>query len=64
MKVSNKIFNDINYTSMDFNVFNRMLVVGDFAGYLMTMYFNNHYGDIEEEGISYKKKSIDIPLAH
>lgn len=62
MKVSNKIYNDINFTALCYNGSSKMLIVGDFGGYLMTMQFNKIYGDIEEEGISFKKKVEPISL--
>jgi hypothetical protein len=57
ISVTNRIYNDINFSAISYNLITKMLVAGDHGGYLMTMHFNTVFGDIEEEGYSYKDKN-------
>lgn len=47
-KITNKIYNDIQFKCMTFNSTYNNLFLSDFGSYLMRLSFNCNYGDIEE----------------
>ena len=55
MKITNRISNDVDYSALCFNEMSETLVVSDHGGFLMAMSFQDKFGDIEEEGISFKE---------
>lgn len=56
MKVNNRIYNDANFVALAFNQSTTSLIASDFGGFLMSLTFNENYGDLEEEGISFKQQ--------
>ena len=58
MKITNRLYNDSPYLAICFNEECSLIVCSDHAGYLITMLLNEVFGDTEEEGITYKKKSM------
>lgn len=56
MKINNQIYNDANFVAFTFNQSTNALIASDFGGFLMSLTFNENYGDLEEEGISFKQK--------
>lgn len=54
-KITNKIYNDIQFKCMCFNPAFNNLFLTDFGAYLIRLTFNATYGDIEEEGITHDR---------
>jgi hypothetical protein len=54
-KVTNKIYNDIQFRCMCFHPAFDNLFLSDFGAYLTRLSFNASYGDIEEEGITHDR---------
>ena len=52
-KITNKIYNDIQFKCMTFNSTYNNLFLSDFGSYLIRLSFNSNYGDIQEEGTTY-----------
>lgn len=55
MAVTNRIYHDANYSFICYNHLGNTIIAADYAGYLITMVFHEGYGDMEEEGVSYKQ---------
>lgn len=55
-KLTNKIYNDIQFKTMCFNPAYNNIFLADFGAYLIRIAFNPTYGDIEEEGIMHDKQ--------
>jgi len=45
-KITNKIYNDIQFKCMTFNSTYNNLFLSDFGSYLIRLSFNSNYGDI------------------
>lgn len=54
-KITNKIYNDIQFKCICFNPTFNNLFLSDFGAYLIRISFNTTYGDIEEEGITHDR---------
>lgn len=55
-KITNKIYNDIQFKCMSFNPTFNNLFLSDFGAYLIRIKFNQDFGDIEEEGITHNRE--------
>ena len=54
-KITNKIYNDIQFKCVCFNPAFNNLFLSDFGAYLIRIAFNPTYGDVEEEGITHDR---------
>lgn len=59
--MTNTMCNDANFTTFCYNEAKMTLVAGDFGGYVMALTFNRDFGDIEEQGIGVRKKTLESP---
>ena len=62
MTITNRIYHDANYSYICFNPIGNTIIAADYAGYLITMVFHEGYGDMEEEGVAYKKPRVKNEL--
>jgi hypothetical protein len=54
-KITNKIYNDIQFKAICYNPKDKYLFLTDFGAYLVRLTFSPTHGDIEEEGPTYDK---------
>ena len=54
-KITNKIYNDIQFKAICYNPKEKYLFLSDFGAYLVRLSFSPTHGDIEEEGPTHDK---------